>query len=65
MELPTVAIRSGRRMGRQNRSLRRQLSSVGTDYASWGDERLLGIPRYNTFVSHKRSSAQDFARGLH
>ena len=48
-----------------NRSLRRQLSSVGTDYASWSDERLLGIPRYNTFVSHKRSSAQDFARGLH
>ena len=48
-----------------NRPLTRQLSSVGTDYAKWSEQQLLDVPRYNTFISHKRSSAQDFARGLH
>ena len=46
-------------------TLRTQLSSLGTDYTAWSDKRLLSIPRYNAFISHKRSSAQDFARGLH
>jgi hypothetical protein len=47
------------------RTLKRQLSTLGTDYSKWDDHQLLSIPRYNTFISHKRSSAQDFARGLH
>ena len=46
-------------------TLKRQVTSLGTDYAAWNDQKLLSIPRYNTFISHKRSSAQDFARGLH
>ena len=51
--------------GHAQRTLRRQLSTLGTDYSKWDDRQLLSIPRYNTFISHKRSSAQDFARGLH
>jgi len=47
------------------RTLKRQLSTLGTDYSKWDDRQLLSVPRYNTFISHKRSSAQDFARGLH
>ena len=43
----------------------RRLPTLGTDYSKWDDRQLLSIPRYNTFISHKRSSAQDFARGLH
>ncbi|KOO23359.1 tir-containing protein [Chrysochromulina tobinii] len=51
--------------GHAQRTLKRQLSTLGTDYSKWDDHQLLSIPRYNTFISHKRSSAQDFARGLH
>jgi hypothetical protein len=51
--------------GHAQRTLKRQLSTLGTDYSKWDDRQLLSIPRYNTFISHKRSSAQDFARGLH
>jgi hypothetical protein len=52
--------------GKQAQStLKGQLSTQGTDYSKWDDHKLLSIPRYNTFISHKRSSAQDFARGLH
>ena len=51
--------------GHAQRTLKRQLSTLGTDYSKWDDRQLLSVPRYNTFISHKRSSAQDFARGLH
>jgi hypothetical protein len=52
--------------GKQAQStLKGQLSTQGTDCSKWDDHKLLNIPRYNTFISHKRSSAQDFARGLH
>ena len=34
--------------------------------ADWDDDQLLkDVPRFNCFISHKRTSAQDFARGLH
>jgi hypothetical protein len=51
--------------GHAQRTLKQQLSTLVTDYIKWDDRQLLSIPRYNTFISHKRSSAQDFARGLH
>ena len=51
--------------GHAQRTLKQQLSTLVTDYSKWDDGQLLSIPRYNTFISHKRSSAQDFARGLH
>ena len=31
----------------------------------WTDQALLALPTFQTFISHKRSSAQDFARTLH
>ena len=32
---------------------------------TWTEPELLALPHFNVFLSHKRSSAQDFARGLH
>jgi hypothetical protein len=42
--------------------VRKRLSVTATD---WSDAQLLEIPCFTAFVSHKRASAQDFARSLH
>jgi len=39
-----------------------RLSAMGAD---WSDAQLLDIPSFTAFISHKRASAQDFARSLH
>lgn len=53
-ELDTAASQKEVRMNR--------LSAMGAD---WSDAQLLDIPSFTAFISHKRASAQDFARSLH
>ena len=38
---------------------------ISNDSSHKGSVTLETAPRYNVFISHKRSDAQDFARGLH